>query len=215
METSRPLVNIRRNYGKFKISEKTIAKNPFEQFTLWFDDAVNDNTILDPNAMTLATATKVGKPSSRTVLLKKYDNNGFVFFTNYESRKGCEIEENPMGSLLFFWPSLERQIRVDGSIERISQKESDEYFQTRDYKSRIGAWASRQSRKLKGRLTLMREVAGYIAKYPINVPLPHHWGGYRLIAEEFEFWQGRESRLHDRFLFVKENGNWELQRLYP
>jgi pyridoxamine 5'-phosphate oxidase len=149
------------------------------------------------------------------VLLKQYDSRGFVFYTNYESRKGKEIAENPYGSLLFYWDILERQVRIDGKIEKISKEESEAYFKTRPYASRIGAIASMQSEILPSRFTLMRKVAELIMKHPVKVPLPPYWGGYRLQPETIEFWQGRKSRLHDRFLYTKENSKWNVKRLYP
>lgn len=205
---------LRRNYGSRQFDENTAKDNPFEQFKIWFDDAVKAE-FLDANAMTLATADKHGKPSARIVLLKNYDERGFVFFTNYESRKGNELNENPNASFLFFWDKLERQLRIDGTVEKISQEESFEYFKTRDYTSRLGAWASNQSRPLTSRFKLIRKVAGYMAKYPQDVPLPPHWGGYRLIPDVYEFWQGRKSRLHDRIRYFKDGDIWRKERLYP
>lgn len=208
------LYNFGNDYNKFKLNDDNLEPNPFDQFKIWFDQAIEEK-VTEPTAMTLSTASAQGKPSSRVVLLKKYDDRGFVFFTNYDSRKGKEIAENPQASLLFFWCELERQIRIAGKIEKISHEESEEYFQTRDYTSRLGAWASHQSRPLSSRFSLMRKVAGLMIKYPNNVPLPDHWGGYRVIPDEFEFWQGRKSRLHDRFRFTLENGVWSASRLNP
>ncbi len=205
---------LRRDYGKEKFDEDTAHSNPYEQFKLWFDDAVKAD-FLDVNAMTLATADKFGKPSARVVLLKNFDEKGYVFFTNYESRKGLELQENPNASLLFFWDKLERQIRIEGSVEKITDEESFAYFKTRDYTSRLGAWASEQSRPLSSRFKLMRKVVGYMTKYPNDVPLPPYWGGFRLIPDVYEFWQGRESRLHDRIRFFKDGDIWRKERLYP
>jgi pyridoxamine 5'-phosphate oxidase len=165
--------------------------------------------------MTLSTVSGDCKPSSRVVLLKQFDNSGFVFFTNYESQKGSDLANNPNACLLFFWDSLERQVRIEGTVEKIRPGESDDYFQTRPYTSRIGAWASVQSRQLSGRFELMKKVAVLMAKYPKNVPLPPFWGGYRLKPNSFEFWQGRESRLHDRVKYTLENTVWNVIRLYP
>jgi pyridoxamine 5'-phosphate oxidase len=148
-------------------------------------------------------------------LLKNYDERGFVFFTNYESRKGIELNENPYATLLFFWDKLERQIRIEGSIEKITEEESGDYFQTRDYTARIGAWASEQSKPLSGRFKLMRKVISLMTKYPKEVPLPPFWGGYRLIPDVYEFWQGRQSRLHDRIRYFKDGEIWRKERLYP
>lgn len=203
-----------RDYKKSSLDINNICQDPIEQFAKWFDDAVKSG-FPDPNAMCLSTASKEGKPSSRMLLLKDFDKNGFVFYTNYTSRKALEIEENPYGALLFFWDVLERQVRIEGRIEKISAEESDKYFQTRPYTSKIGAWASKQSSELRSRFTLLREVAKLMLKYPIKVPLPPFWGGYRLIPDLFEFWQGRPNRLHDRFQFKLIQNNWEIKRLYP
>ncbi|MCX7735948.1 MAG: pyridoxamine 5'-phosphate oxidase [Candidatus Kapabacteria bacterium] len=208
------LDNLRRDYTKDSFNEKTALKNPFEQFKVWFDDAVN-YPMMEPNAMALSTVNSEGKPSSRIVLLKRYDENGFVFFTNYESRKGKELEKNPYASLLFYWDRLERQIRIEGITEKISNEESDDYFQSRPYESRLGAWASKQSEVLPSRFTLIREVAKLLVKYPAKVPLPPFWGGYRLKPDVFEFWQGRPSRLHDRIRYSKRGELWVIERLYP
>ncbi|MCX7879816.1 MAG: pyridoxamine 5'-phosphate oxidase [Ignavibacteria bacterium] len=207
--------SLRRDYSRNKFDEKTAKDNPFEQFEIWFEEVLRMD-FLEPNAMVLATSTKNGIPSARVVLLKKFDKTGFVFFTNYESQKGREIEENPNAALLFYWDKLERQVRINGIITKTSWEESNEYFQTRPYLSKIGAWASKQSQELKSRFTLIRSVANYIIKYANFVPLPPFWGGYRLVPNYFEFWQGRESRLHDRIAYyLQENGSWRKQRLYP
>ncbi|HOQ50179.1 MAG TPA: pyridoxamine 5'-phosphate oxidase [Candidatus Kapabacteria bacterium] len=207
--------SIRHDYGKFSLDEKSIKKNPFEQFEIWFNDSLKGD-FTDPNAFALSTVNNEGKPSSRILLLKGYDSNGFVFYSNYESRKGQEIEQNPYGAMLFFWDKFERQIRIEGKIEKLGPEESNQYFQSRPYTSRLGAWASEQSKVLKSRFTLMRKVAMLMLKYPTSVPLPPHWGGYRLIPEQFEFWQGRPSRLHDRFRYkLLPDGNWQIDRLYP
>lgn len=208
------LNSLRRDYGKEKFDVENADANPFGQFKIWFQKAV-EAVELDPNAMALCTAGKSGMPSARYVLLKNWDERGFVFYTNYESRKASDMEENPQASLLFFWDVLERQVRIEGTVEKVTKEESEEYFNTRPYESRLGAWASRQSKPLASRFTLLREVAGLMLKYPKNVPLPPYWGGYRLAPTAFEFWQGRESRLHDRLQYTKENGDWNLIRLYP
>lgn len=208
------LDNLRRDYTMASFNENTALKNPFEQFKLWFDDAVN-LPMMEPNAMVLSTVSTEGRPSSRVVLLKRYDENGFIFFTNYESRKGKELEQNPNASLLFYWDRLERQIRIEGVTEKITAEESDDYFQTRPYESRLGAWASKQSQVLPSRFTLIREVVKLLVKYPAKVPLPPFWGGYRLKPDMFEFWQGRPSRLHDRIRYIKDDGLWKVDRLYP
>ncbi len=207
--------DIRHDYGKFKLDEGSIKANPYEQFGIWFDEALaGDYT--DPNAFALSTVSSDGRPSSRILLLKDFDENGFVFYTNYESRKGDELAQNPYSSMLFFWDKYERQVRIEGIAERLSAEESEKYFNSRPYTSRIGAWASEQSRVLKSRFTLVRNVAKVMMKYPRTVPLPPFWGGYRLVPKAIEFWQGRESRLHDRFRFIQsEDGSWSFVRLYP
>ena len=206
--------NLRRQYSKSTLSASSVSKDPFKQFEKWFQDVLNSG-FLEPNAMTLATASKTGKPSARIVLLKGIHDNGFVFYTNYKSKKGKEIEENPYGSLLFYWDKLERQIRIEGIIEKVSQKESEEYFNTRPYKSRVGAWASRQSSVIESRSAIVKEFLKYMMKFKTHVPLPDVWGGYRLLPETFEFWQGRPNRLHDRIRYNKNKTGWKIDRLAP
>ena len=206
--------NLRRQYSKSTLSASSVSKDPFKQFEKWFQDVLNSG-FLEPNAMTLATASKTGKPSARIVLLKGIHDNGFVFYTNYKSKKGKEIEENPYGSLLFYWDKLERQIRIEGIIEKVSQKESEEYFNTRPYKSRVGAWASRQSSVIESRSAIVKEFLKYMMKFKTHVPLPDVWGGYRLLPETFEFWQGRPNRLHDRIRYTKNKTGWKIDRLAP
>lgn len=202
------------SFVKELLTENNIKDNPFEQFEIWFNEAQIAN-FKEPTAMCLSTSDKSGKPSSRMVLLKKFDERGFVFYTNYESRKAVELSENPFGALLFYWDILERQIRIEGKVEKISYTESEEYFKSRPYTARLGAIASKQSRPLKSRFTLMKQVAQLMLKYPVNVPLPENWGGYRLLPDSFEFWQGRENRLHDRFYYSRKNEIWTVIRLYP
>ncbi len=209
------LQSLRKDYGKGAFNEKVALNNPIEQFKLWFDEALK-SSIQEPNAMVLTTASKEGIPSSRVVLLKAFDERGFVFYTNYNSKKGRELQENPHACLLFYWDILERQVRINGIVEKISEEESNEYFQTRPYLSKIGAWASNQSEPLSSRFALMRKVFQFTLKFPNYVPLPPHWGGYRLIPNYFEFWQGRESRLHDRICYELQSDNsWKKYRLYP
>jgi pyridoxamine 5'-phosphate oxidase len=205
---------IRREFNHGSFSEKDAADSPYDQFQAWFDDAKKVE-MLDPNAMTICTVSESNAPSARVVLLKSYDEKGFVFFSNYESQKGSELEKNPNIAALFYWDKLDRQIKIEGKAVMVSHEESDAYFQTRSYTSKVGAWASKQSRKLKSRFTLLREVATIMAKYPVNVPLPPHWGGYRIEPLRMEFWQGRESRLHDRVEYVKSGSLWVKSRLYP
>lgn len=208
------LNSLRREFGQGKFDIATTNSNPIKQFEIWFNDAIQAN-FLDANAMSISTSDTNGYPSSRMVLLKKYDEAGFVFFTNYDSQKGKELEINPYASLLFYWDKLERQIRISGKVEKISVKESTEYFETRAYMSKVGAWASNQSSALPNRFSLIKKVSKLMAKYPKDVPLPPFWGGYIVIPERFEFWQGRKSRLHDRILYIKKHDNWEISRLFP
>ncbi|PLC53107.1 pyridoxamine 5'-phosphate oxidase [Pollutimonas nitritireducens] len=208
------VADLRQKYEKFELLEASLATTPLEQFTLWFNEALQA-AVPEPNAMTLATTTPEGRPAARIVLLKGFDERGFTFFTNYASRKGRELAANPFASLLFFWPQLERQVRLEGSIEKVSAAESDEYFQSRPLGSRIGAWVSPQSQpitrgELEARLIALTESLGG------DPPRPEHWGGYRLRPDYIEFWQGRPSRLHDRLVFQRENDeNWSRMRLAP
>jgi pyridoxamine 5'-phosphate oxidase len=191
------------------------SRDPIHLFRDWFADAERA-ALLEPNAMTLATATADGRPSARMVLLKGHGEDGFVFYTNYASRKAAEIEANPQGALVFYWASLLRQVRVEGRIQRVSQAESRDYFRGRHRGSRIGAWASRQSEVLPARAELERRVEDYTRRFAgDDVPLPEFWGGYRVIPERIEFWQGRANRLHDRVLFERGTQGWTAKRLYP
>ncbi|MCB0727587.1 MAG: pyridoxamine 5'-phosphate oxidase [Ignavibacteriae bacterium] len=209
---------IRKDYvfnEKNELSESLISKDPFTLFTEWFDKALESDPS-EANAMSLATSTRDGKPSVRTVLLKGYDKNGFLFFTNYNSRKGQELEENPFASLLFFWKSLERQIRISGKTEKVSRKDSEIYFHSRPYDSQIAALSSDQSSVIPDRKFLDEKFISLKEKYNgSEIPLPDFWGGYRLIPDNIEFWQGRQNRLHDRILFTRENNGWKSERLSP
>jgi pyridoxamine 5'-phosphate oxidase len=205
---------IRNDYKKFRLDEDSIFKNPFYQFNKWMEEALAGE-FYEPTAFVLSTVSIENKPSSRALLLKGYDDKGFVFYSNYESRKGHDLSLNPNAAMIFFWDKFERQIRIEGRVEKTSKEESEKYFNSRPYKSRIGAWASKQSQTLKSRFKLLREASFIMLKHPLHVPLPENWGGYRLIPEYFEFWQGRESRLHDRFSFKLNEGNWVINRLYP
>jgi pyridoxamine 5'-phosphate oxidase len=209
------IANLRREWSSRKLDESNVNSNPVGQFSEWMQEAI-EVELLDPNAMTLATADKNGIPSARIVLLKSIDEKGLVFFTNYESKKGKDLSENPKVSAVFFWRELERQVRVAGSVEKISKKESEEYFKSRPYESQIGAWASNQSSEVKSRKLLENKFTELREKYPENkVPLPDFWGGFRIIPDYFEFWQGRPNRLHDRIAYLKEKNKWRIARLAP
>ncbi len=194
--------------------EDAEQRDPLQLFGDWFADAENSGLLM-PEAMTLATATGEGRPSARMVLMKDYDEDGFVFFTNYGSRKAAELDSNPYAALLFHWSALQRQVRIEGSVSRVTQEESREYFNSRHRGSRIGAWASRQSDELPERALLEQRVRDYEKKFSNDVPLPSFWGGYRLKPATFEFWQGRVSRLHDRVCFERRDRGWKAYRVYP
>ncbi|MDT0343186.1 pyridoxamine 5'-phosphate oxidase [Streptomyces litchfieldiae] len=207
---------MRARYRDAGLDEKDLAADPFEQFERWFAEAVAGG-LHEPNAMVVATATPGGRPSSRTVLLKQFDRRGFVFFTNYGSRKGQEIEANPFASLLFPWHPIARQVIVSGSVERTGRAETAAYFRTRPHGSQLGAWASEQSSTVASRDRLDQMYAELAERYPEgeDVPAPPQWGGYRVVPESLEFWQGRENRLHDRLRYVREAGGWAVERLCP
>ncbi len=210
------LADLRRSYALESLSKNDVSPDPIVQFGHWFREALNSD-LPEPNAMTLATATRDGKPSARTVLLKGFDDQGFVFYTNYESRKGRELAENPNVALLFAWLELERQIRIEGTVEKVSREESLRYFQSRPKGSQIGAWASPQSRVIERREVLEKKVDALLIDYAQSdvLPLPPFWGGYRVRPLAIEFWQGRESRLHDRICYTKVSDTWQITRLAP
>jgi pyridoxamine 5'-phosphate oxidase len=197
------------------LSEATVPADPIEQFRTWFEVALASGEP-QPSAATLATATRDAKPSARVVLVKGFDQAGFTFFTNYESRKGRELDENPLAALVCYWGSLERQVRIEGTVSRLSAEESDAYFVTRPFGSQLSTWASRQSQIISDRETLVRQMEKLRAQYPESVPRPPYWGGYRLLPFSIEFWQGRSNRLHDRLLYTRDvEGRWRIERLAP
>lgn len=212
----RNIADIRRDYSHKNLSENDVDANPIKQFASWWDDAVHSK-IDEVNAMTLATASVDALPSARIVLLKEFNEKGFVFFTNYESYKAKQIAENPKACLVFFWKELERQVRVTGLIEKIDSKQSDDYFQSRPESSRIGAWASPQSRVIENRHWIDEKFNELVNKMEgTHIARPPHWGGYIVKPVEIEFWQGRPSRLHDRIQYsLDENGGWKIERLAP
>ena len=209
------LAGLRQEYMRERLDERDVDPDPIVQFRRWFDDAVKAEVPM-VNAMTLATVSAQGQPSARIVLLKGFDEAGFVFFTNYESAKGRQLDQNPRACLLMFWAALERQVRITGTVAKTSAEESETYFHSRPFESQIGAWASAQSHKVDERAVLESRYAELAAKYAgVPVPLPPFWGGYRVAPQSMEFWQGRKSRLHDRLLYVRRDGRWERSRLAP
>lgn len=209
------LKNIRRDYKHSELSKTSVNKDPFVQFNNWFSEIVDAN-IIDPSAMVLATVAEANMPSARIVLLKEVDVKGFVFFTNYLSRKAKDLETNPNASLLFYWKEMDRQLRIEGIIEKVKTKISEDYFHTRPRESQISAWVSKQSSIVPDRNFLDKKYDELDEEFGNDeIPLPDYWGGYRLIPVYFEFWQGRESRLHDRICYRKEKGNWKIFRLAP
>jgi pyridoxamine 5'-phosphate oxidase len=209
------IADLRRDYARESLDEQNVASDPITQFSHWFQEAMN-SACAEPNAMTLATAEQDGQPSARIVLLKGCDARGFVFFTNYRSRKGRELTLNPRAALLFHWIELERQVRVEGAVEMIPREESDEYYASRPIGSRLGAWVSPQSEVIARREELESRLAEVSAKFGDNPPRPEHWGGYLLAPDMLEFWQGRPNRLHDRVRYVRKSANaWKIERLAP
>ena len=206
--------SLRVSYEQGELNEADITHNPFEQFNNWLQEAIK-NEVPEPNAMVLATVNKDGQPGARNVLLKSADDNGFIFFTNKNSDKAFDLKQNPNCTLLFSWLSQHRQVIVKGNASEISREESNTYFQTRPYGSRISAWVSEQSQVIKSREELEIKVKEFMDKYPENVPMPDYWGGYLVKPESIEFWQGRPSRLHDRIRFTKKGNTWTIERISP
>ena len=208
------LADIRKDYILQSLLEEDVASDPIEQFNKWWDESIISE-IIEANAMTLATANAAGIPSARTVLLKAFSTEGFIFFTNYESQKGEDLAANPNAALLFFWKEMERQVRIEGKVEKISEEESDAYFNSRPLGSRIGTWASPQSKVINDRTVIEDNVQKFTEEFGEKIPRPPHWGGYLLVPVKMEFWQGRSSRLHDRILFTREDNSWKISRLAP
>ncbi len=210
------IADIRRDYRGQALLENDIDPDPLKQFQIWFKQAVDAN-LRDPNGMTLATVTPDGKPAARIVLLKNVDARGFVFYTNYDSRKGQELDQTPWAALVFWWSDLDRQVRIEGSVTKITEAEADTYFQNRPRGSQLGAWVSEQSQVIRDRLVLEQQLEQLQKQYQgQSVPRPSHWGGYRLCPTQIEFWQGRPDRLHDRLCYrLTPQSDWQLERLAP
>ena len=212
--TTARIADLRKSYERAELDESASAADPFEQFRLWLQQAL-DAELPEPNAMTLATVGADTRPSTRVVLIKGFDARGIVWYTNYDSRKGRELAGNPFAALQFHWVELERVVRIEGRVEKAGEAESDEYFRTRPLDSRIGAWASPQSEVITSRAVLVANAAKFGARFLLQPPRPPHWGGYRLVPDRFEFWQGRASRLRDRLRYRLEAGTWQRERLAP
>ena len=208
------IAGLRKSYERDELDERASAADPLHQFQRWFDQALSAQ-LPEPNAMTLATVGADGRPSTRIVLVKGVDERGLVWFTNYDSRKGHELAQHPFAALQFHWVELERVVRIEGTVVKTSGEESDVYYATRPLDSRLGAWASPQSQVIASRATLVAAAAKAAAQHLLNPPRPPHWGGYRLVPEVYEFWQGRKSRLHDRLRYRREGGGWLRERLAP
>ena len=208
------IADLRKSYEKAELSEDASESEPLKQFERWLNEAIHSE-VPEPNAMTVATVASNMRPSTRVVLIKGYDERGIVWYTNYNSRKGQELAGNPYAALQFHWVELERVVRIEGRMEKVSDEESDTYFHSRPLDSRIGAWASPQSQVIDGRTVLVTNAAKYAAQFMLNPPRPPHWGGYRLVPDEWQFWQGRKSRLHDRLRYRLSQNKWVRERLAP
>lgn len=214
--TGKKLADLRRDYSLKELSELSVADDPFSQFSKWMDEALHSDMAAEATAMVLATVDEDRRPSARVVLLKEFSENGFTFFTNYESRKGRDLASNPNAFIHFFWAELERQVSISGLVAKVSREESEAYFRSRPRESRIGAWASAQSSVIPSRADLEEKVQQLQVQYrDQEIPLPPHWGGFRLVPQAFEFWQGRASRLHDRICYELVDGQWSIFRRSP
>src|SRR3954468_10305097 len=213
-DTSNHIAELRKSYERAELSEDASHADPLKQFDQWLTEAINGE-VPEPNAMTLATVGSNLRPSTRPVLVKGYDERGIAWYTNYDSRKGVELAGNPFAALQFHWVELERVVRIEGRVEKTTAEESDAYYATRPLDSRIGAWASPQSQVISGPPVLVPAAAKYSAQFMLNPPRPPHWGGYRLVPHEWQFWQGRKSRLHDRLRYRLDGGEWVRERLAP
>ena len=211
---SSSIADLRKSYERAELSESASNANPVKQFDQWLQEAVSAE-VPEPNAMTVATVGGDMRPSTRIVLIKGYDERGIIWYTNYDSRKGQQLAGNPFAALQFHWVELERVVRIEGRVEKVSDQESDAYFASRPLDSRIGAWASPQSQIISGRGVLVANAAKYSAQFLLNPPRPPHWGGFRLVPDRWEFWQGRKSRLHDRLSYREDGQNWIRERLAP
>lgn len=208
------LSDLRKSYERDELDEQQAAPEPLRQFRLWFQEAL-DARIPEPNAMTLATVGADGRPSTRIVLVKDIEDRGLVWYTNYDSRKGQELERHPFAALQFHWVEMERVVRIEGRVEKVDGAQSDAYYQSRPLDSRLGAWASPQSQVISSRAVLVANAAKAAAQHGLNPARPPHWGGFRLVPERWEFWQGRKSRLHDRLVYRLDGGSWVRERLAP